>query len=148
MMEEDATGDLSGIEPQDHWEGGHIGDVRVEASACKIPQFYMDMLVKTYPDVWLLQDATGNAPVNYPYALYGVVNTAHYCKIPAEKVGSHLFRDLEKHASGNKTLADCSQDTHDQTIRWMAESALQNPVLNTTPIDATWQWFAFSPPLQ
>jgi hypothetical protein len=33
MMEEDSTGDLSGIEPQDHWEGGHIGDVRVMNSS-------------------------------------------------------------------------------------------------------------------
>lgn len=114
--------------------------------AAQIPQFYMDKLVKTYPEVWTLQDAnTGDAPVNYPYALYGVVNTAYHCKIPVENIDSHLFRDLEKHASGNKTLADFSQDTHDQTIRWMAESALQNPVLNTTPIDATWQWFALPP---
>lgn len=40
--EDDATGDLSGIEPQGHWEGGHIGDVRVPAlsrtcSAFKVP---------------------------------------------------------------------------------------------------------------
>ena len=112
----------------------------------KIHPFYLDRLVKTYPDVWALEDQkTGNAPVNYPYALYGVVNTAHHCKIPTEKVGAHLFRDLEKHASGNKTMEDFSQDTHDQTIRWMYESALQNPVLNTIPIDTTWQWIALPP---
>jgi len=117
--------------------------------ATQIPQYCMDTLVQTYPDAWTLEDPnTSEAPVNYSNAIYGVMNTAHHCNVPVEKVDSRLFMDLEKHASGNKTLADFSQDTHDATIRWMAESALQNPVLNTSPIDPTWQWFAFSPPFQ
>lgn len=115
--------------------------------AAQIPQFYMDTIVQYNPDAWILEDPnTSAAPVNYSNAIYGATMcfVSVHC-VSIEKVDSRLFRDLEKHASGNKTLADFSQDTHDQTIRWMAESALQNPVLNTTPIDATWQWFALPP---
>ena len=119
----------------------------MQTTQTQIPHCYMNYLVKTYPNVWELQDPnTQKAHVNYQYALNGVVNTAYACKVFTDSGYSHLYRDLEKHACQNKTFRDFSEQTEDQTILAMAEVALQNPALDFHPMDSKWRYRVQLPP--
>ena len=89
----------------------------------------MQNIVNTYPNAWNLEDKiTNTTPVNYQYALFRILDSAHCSGLQTEGKEEELFRDLEKYASGNKTLKDISQETVDHTIRVMYEVALQNPL--------------------